>query len=125
MDQFLAYARAKQNNIISLIETLVECESPSDSPEALDRFCALMSDVLAPMAKLRRLPRGHLRAEFSLPGTRKNGRILVLGHSDTVWPLGTIREMPFRREKGRLWGPGVLDMKSGLAFLVFAIVKFA
>jgi glutamate carboxypeptidase len=44
-----------------------------------------------------------------------------LGHSDTVWPMGTLRSMPFRQEKARLWGPGVLDMKSGLAFFVFAI----
>jgi glutamate carboxypeptidase len=38
-----------------------------------------------------------------------------------VWPMGTLRSMPFRQEKGRLWGPGVLDMKSGLAFFVFAM----
>ncbi|MDP9170542.1 MAG: M20 family metallopeptidase, partial [Acidobacteriota bacterium] len=41
--------------------------------------------------------------------------------SDTVWPLGTLQTMPFREAKGRLWGPGVLDMKAGLAFFVFAM----
>ncbi len=45
----------------------------------------------------------------------------MLAHSDTVWPLGTLAQMPFREEQGRLWGPGVLDMKSGIAFFVFAI----
>ncbi len=62
-----------------------------------------------------------MRAEFLLPGAKKSGQILALGHSDTVWPMGTLRSMPFRQEKGRLWGPGVLDMKSGLAFFVFAM----
>ncbi len=45
----------------------------------------------------------------------------MLAHSDTVWPLGTLAQMPFREEQGRLWGPGVLDMKSGIAFFVFAM----
>lgn len=121
MDPLLGYARAKQKNIIALIRQLVECESPSDDSAAIDRFIDLMEDVVAPMAKIRIYPRGHMRAEFSLPGSRKSGRILALGHSDTVWPLGTLRYMPFRQAQGRLWGPGVLDMKSGLAFFVFAL----
>jgi glutamate carboxypeptidase len=121
VDSLLAYARAKQKNIIALIEQLVECESPSDNRDALDRFVSLMEDVVAPMAKIRIYPHGHMSAEFSLPGAKKRGQILALGHSDTVWPMGTLRTMPFRQEKGRLWGPGVLDMKSGLAFFVFAM----
>jgi len=121
VDPFLAYARAKQKDIIALIRLLVECESPSDDSAAIDRFVSLMSDVVAPMAKIRIYPHGHMRAEFTLPGAKKRGQILALGHSDTVWPMGTLDLMPFRQEKGRLWGPGVLDMKSGLAFFVFAI----
>src|ERR1700680_1100212 len=63
----------------------------------------------------------HLRCEFHLPGSNKKGQILALGHSDTVWPLGTLRTMPFRETRGRLWGPGVFDMKAGLAFFIFAM----
>ena len=63
-----------------------------------------------------------MRLEFAARGAKKHGQILVLGHSDTVWPMGTLRNMPFRQEQGRLWGPGVLDMKSGLAFFVFALL---
>jgi glutamate carboxypeptidase len=121
VDPLLAYAQSRQENIVSLIQLLVECESPSDSPEALDRFVSLMSDVVAPMAKIHTYRHGHMRAEFSLPGGKKRGQVLALGHSDTVWPMGTLRTMRFRKEKGRLWGPGVLDMKSGLAFFVFAV----
>ena len=63
----------------------------------------------------------HLQCEFALPGKRKHGQILVLGHSDTVYPMGTLAKMPFREKDGRLWGPGVFDMKGGIAFFVFAM----
>jgi glutamate carboxypeptidase len=121
VDAFLSYARTKQPDIIALIRQMAECESPSDDPAALDRFVSLMSDAIAPLAKIRKYRHGHLRAEFPARGSKKRGQILVLGHSDTVWPMGTLRTMPFRQEQGRLWGPGVLDMKSGLAFFVFAM----
>ncbi|HVY95115.1 MAG TPA: M20 family metallopeptidase, partial [Bryobacteraceae bacterium] len=59
--------------------------------------------------------------EFRLPAKPGLGRILALGHADTVWPIGTLRTMKFRNRDGRLWGPGVLDMKAGLAMFVFAM----
>jgi glutamate carboxypeptidase len=62
-----------------------------------------------------------MRCEFALPGSGKSGQILALGHSDTVWTLGTLASMPFRQARGRLWGPGVLDMKAGIVFFIFAM----
>ena len=125
MDRFLRYALSKQKDIIALIRELVECESPSDDPAAVNRFVDLFASQVADIAKVRTLAGGnfgrHLRCEFELPGARKKGRILALGHSDTVWPVGTLRSMPFRHKGGRLWGPGVFDMKAGLAFFVFAM----
>ena len=125
MNGYLSCAQSKQNCILRLIRKMSECESPSDSPEAVNRFHELVSDVISGVAKVRSLPGGkygnHLRAEFILPGRRKSGQLLVLGHSDTVWPLGTLAKMPVREEGGRLWGPGVLDMKSGIAFFIFAM----
>lgn len=58
---------------------------------------------------------------MKLPGRGKSGQILALGHSDTVWPVGALRSMPFRNHRGRLCGPGVLDMKAGIAFFIFAV----
>ncbi len=55
------------------------------------------------------------------PLTSKRPPVLLLGHFDTVWDLGTLASMPFREADGRLWGPGVLDMKSGIAQMIFAI----
>jgi len=125
MDRFLRYARQKQKDIISLLQELVECESPTDHPASVNRFVDLLAERAKDVARVRTFPGGrfgrHARCEFTLPGTKKSGQILALGHSDTVWTLGTLTSMPFRRSRGRLWGPGVLDMKSGLAFFVFAM----
>ncbi len=56
---------------------------------------------------------------------RRDGRILLLGHLDTVWPLGTLKTMPCRVGDGRLWGPGTLDMKAGVAMALTAIEMLA
>src|SRR5205823_2887262 len=120
----LAYITAHQDPLVALLRQLVECESPSDDPAAVNRFVELVSDTISPMARVRTHSGGkfgrHLVCEMQLPGRKKSGRILALGHADTVWPMGTLRSMPFRAEQGRLRGPGVLDMKAGLAFFIFA-----
>ncbi len=125
MDAFLSQCRKKQKDIIALIREFVECESPSDHAPSVDRFVDLVAAKVAGIAKVKVIPGKpfgrHLRCEFDLPGTKKSGQILALGHSDTVWPLGTLATMPFRENKGRLWGPGVLDMKGGIAFFLFAV----
>jgi glutamate carboxypeptidase len=125
MSQLLEYARSQQAAIVRLIREMVECESPSDNPAAVTRFTELVADRVSGIAEVTRFPGGsfgnHLRLEFALPGGQKNGQILALGHSDTVWPMGTLAGMPFREAEGRLWGPGVLDMKSGVAFFIFAM----
>lgn len=125
VDPLLRYTRQKQNETIALIRALVECESPSDSAASVNRFVDHLAENIRDIGKIRTYPGGqfgrHLRCEFALPGKKKSGQILVLGHSDTVWPLGTLRSMPFRQSRGRLWGPGVFDMKSGLAFFLFAM----
>lgn len=124
MDSLLSYLTSQQPPLVALLREFVECESPSDHPEAVDRFVELVSDTIAPMARVKTYPGGqfgkHLLCEIRLPGKNKSGQILALGHSDTVWPLGTLKSMPFREAEGRLWGPGVLDMKAGIAFFIFA-----
>jgi len=121
MDKFLSYARAQHREVIGLIRRLVECESPSGDTAALTRMADLLVEESTDIAKIRRLRGGHLLMDFALPGARKKGRILGLGHFDTVWPIGALRRMPFRQRQGRLWGPGVLDMKSGVAFFLSAM----
>ncbi len=125
MHSYLRYATDKQRDIISLIQEMVECESPSDSPGEVNRLVDLLVERTRDIAEAKTVDAErfgrHLRLEFKVPGTKKKGQLLGVGHSDTVWPSGTLESMPYREAEGRLWGPGVLDMKSGLAFFIYAV----
>ncbi|MBI3664690.1 MAG: M20 family metallopeptidase [Acidobacteria bacterium] len=124
MDAILSYAQARRDAMVELIRRLVEIESPSDNKAAVDRLGEFLADYLSAVADLRvhraKQVGNHLRVKFRLPGKKKGGQILALGHLDTVWSLGTLERMPFRVADGRLWGPGVFDMKTGIAIVVFA-----
>lgn len=125
-DRFLAYAKKHQPEMETWIQELVECESPSDDAPAVNRFVDLLAAKLDGLAKVKTFPGGkfgrHMRCEFVVPGKKTEAQgILGLGHSDTVYPLGILSSMPFRKAKGRLWGPGTLDMKGGLTLFIFAM----
>jgi glutamate carboxypeptidase len=125
MPSYLPYAAEKQAETVALIRSFVECESPTEDVAAVNHFADLIAEEtrgLATAKFIRSARYGrHLRLEFKLPGRKKEGQILAVGHSDTVWPMGTLASMPFRQADGRLWGPGVLDMKAGLAFFITAM----
>jgi len=126
MMRILDAVRRSQARQVAMLRELVECESPSESAADIGRFNDLFAAKVADVAKVKTVAAGrygrHMIVEFDLPGPRRKARqILALGHSDTVWPLGTLKQMPWREEKGRLWGPGALDMKGGMAQLVFAV----
>ena len=116
---------AGQEELLSLLRVLVECESPSHSKAGVDACVALVEQVCARIGgRMRRHPRKEfgdlLEVRF---GRSRRGEkpVLLLGHLDTVWPVGTLARMPFRLEGGRAWGPGVLDMKAGVAMGLTAV----
>jgi glutamate carboxypeptidase len=123
----LAGVRRREPFLHHLIQQLVRVESPSDSKPAVDQCMELAfehAQRLGGRAKLHR-QRGFgniLEARFG-PKSRAgaSNRILLLGHLDTVWPLGTLDSMPCRIRDGRLWGPGTLDMKAGVAMAFTAL----
>ena len=120
-DPLLVWASRTQPATIQLLRSLVECESPSDSPTDVRRCQSLIADAVTDHADIS-FSGTVMTCKFRLPGKAgKSHRILALGHADTVWPLGTLKTMKFRRTEGRLWGPGILDMKAGLAFFIFAM----
>jgi glutamate carboxypeptidase len=125
MRALLAGARRKQSSLLDLLQKLVRAESPSDDKTAVDACVALAAAHargLDGRVKLHR-QRGFgdlLEARFE-PKSRAARRTLLLGHLDTVWPLGTLKTMPCRLAEGRLWGPGTLDMKAGAAMAFTAI----
>jgi len=117
-----------ESKLISRIGALVEIESPSDVKQAVDRCVDAVVEMAAGASVQVRRHRQHhfgdvleLRYGFSAKGKSVAAPLLLLGHLDTVWPMGTLAAMPVRTEKGRLWGPGVLDMKAGVAMGLTAI----
>jgi glutamate carboxypeptidase len=128
MRALLAGARRKQRSLLDLIQQLVRAESPSDDKAAVDACIALAAAHAHSLGGRVKLHRQHefgdlLEARFGpkTGTTDKASRTLLLGHLDTVWPLGTLKTMPCRLSEGRLWGPGTLDMKAGAAMAFTAI----
>ena len=121
MSFLLRQATEKQEETIQLIQQLAECESPSNDTAATNRLNDLLIEATRGLATARLLKKRHLLLEFKLGAPRNADQVLALGHSDTVWEHGTLKTMPFRRDKERLWGPGVLDMKAGIAFFITAM----
>jgi glutamate carboxypeptidase len=116
----LRYFRRQQTQIVETIQQLVEIESPSDVKAAVDRLGAVLASRFEEIGgKVSFHPAeksgNQLRVDFEASRSGRQKPLLLLGHMDTVYPIGTISKMPCRVAKGRVWGPGVLDMKSGIA----------
>ena len=110
---------------LKTLQKLVEIESPSDDKAAVNRCVEAVSDHAAHLgARIRRHRQKVFGDLLELRFGRANKTqkpIMLLGHLDTVWPLGTLKKMPYRIADGRVWGPGTLDMKAGVAMALSAI----
>lgn len=108
----------------------VECESPTWDAAAVDRMLDLAArDMAAAGASIERIAGrqgfgGCVRARFPHPRRGEPG-ILIAGHMDTVHPVGTLAKLPWRRDGGKCYGPGILDMKSGNYIALEAIRQLA
>ncbi|MDF3060036.1 MAG: family metallo-hydrolase [Microvirga sp.] len=108
----------------------IECESPTYDAAAVNRMMDVAARDLALMgARLERIP-GRMgfgdcvRARFPHPKEDEPG-ILIMGHMDTVHPVGTLAKLPFRREGERCYGPAICDMKGGNYVALEAIRQLA
>lgn len=129
--QLLTAAKQHQSAMLQQLEELVSIESPSDNKAAVDRASQRMASWFEPLGKVR----WHRQKEFGdvlecrfapirsskTASGEQRKPILLLGHLDTVWPMGTLASMPFRITKGRAFGPGVYDMKTGVMMALHAI----
>jgi glutamate carboxypeptidase len=113
-----------EGRLVGRLRELVEVESPSVDKAAVDRA---MEMVAGWAAELGGVVKWHKQKKFGdvleirFGGPAKGGRALVLGHLDTVWPVGTLAKMPWRESEGEIFGPGVLDMKSGVVMALEAV----
>ena len=126
MSSLSKWLRPREAAMTRLLGQFVSAESPSFDKSAVDRFGKIVAAEWrrrgARVTVLRRRERGdHVRAEWNPRGNRARGQVLVLGHLDTVYGLGTLARMPFRVSKGRAYGPGAFDMKGGLVIALSAV----
>ena len=122
----LNYFKERRDQIVSTICELVEIESPSDNKAAVDRLAEVIASKFAQLGGEVRFHRAkdfgnHLQIDFNFGGKSAAKPVLLLGHCDTVYPLGTLASMPCQIVDNKLTGPGVLDMKSGIALMLHAI----
>jgi len=123
--RILDYVNGQSSTLTDLTKKLVDAESPSSHPETHDNVRRVLRLALASVGYDSResgVP-DKPRHVFATPAGRPRGRPsqLLLGHFDTVWPVGTLRERPFVLNGNTIHGPGSFDMKGGLAQIVIAL----
>jgi glutamate carboxypeptidase len=116
----------RQDEMLAMLEQLVEVESPSHNKAAVDRAGALVAgwcEALGGRVKLHRQREygDLLEARFQRQVRSREKPILLLGHLDTVWEMGALARMPWRRDGNHIGGPGVLDMKAGVVMALTAV----
>jgi glutamate carboxypeptidase len=114
----------KRDAMVEMIREFAEIESPSVDKVACDRISEFLAQKFAALGgKVRIHPAekygNNLQVDFT--GQAHAKPVVLLGHFDTVYPIGTLATMPCHVADGRLYGPGVLDMKSGIAMMIYAI----
>jgi glutamate carboxypeptidase len=120
----LAYFTERRDLMVANIRELVEIESPSDNKAAVDQLGDVVAVKMAALGGAVRFHKAsavgnHLQVDFA--GRTPGKSVLLLGHYDTVYPLGTLASMACRVMDGKLTGPGVLDMKSGIGVMLHAL----
>jgi glutamate carboxypeptidase len=119
----------QRERMVETVREFVEIESPSDNKPAADRMAAFLAAKFEKLGGRIKLHQAqgfgdNLQVDFggcSRSQSASREPVLLLGHYDTVYPLGTLAVMPCKTDNGRLHGPGVLDMKSGIALILHAI----
>ena len=123
--EVLTHLRAQQNSMTALLKDLVLMETPSTEPDAQaqirDRLKTEFEEI---DYRVKLIPGrnsgGHVYASAKYLDRRQPAQ-LMLGHCDTVWPIGTLQNMPLVLENDILHGPGVYDMKAGLVEMIYAL----
>ncbi|MCH7745647.1 MAG: M20 family metallopeptidase [Chloroflexi bacterium] len=122
MKEFLSYAQSHTDDIVDTLRQIVELESFSGDKAGVDALSAYIGSRLEDLgARIEVVPQtdfgNHMLADIG----DGPDQVLILCHMDTVWPRGTTQQRPFRVQDGFAYGPGVLDMKAGIAITLHAL----
>lgn len=123
MEEIVRFLKERKVEMVEVLKQLVEMESPSHEKEMVDQLGEKIQSIFTQYVggKMRVIDNAYagnlLRAEFG----EGEEQILLLTHMDTVWPKGTLDQMPFRIEGDKAFGPGTFDMKGGIVQGIFAL----
>jgi len=125
MKSLLGYLQGELRPMLECLRQTVEIESPSNSKPGVDRLANFLAREFrkrgGKVHLLKHPVAGSAVSAKFWAGRLNQKPILLLGHLDTVWEVGTLAQMPFRVRAGRAFGPGILDMKSGIVIGLWAI----
>jgi glutamate carboxypeptidase len=122
MSQILEYLRRRQDAMVRTLGQLVMLESPSDDRTAVNAVGDFLANAFGDLdAEVESLPQTTFGDHLRVTWGEGNGQVLLLGHMDTVWPVGETERRPFLIEGPRGTGPGIFDMKGGLVVGLYAL----
>ena len=124
--EFLRLLKPQLPQMLATLRTFVEAESPSLEKDHAVRCCGIIAEEWRKhgvrVERLAQKERGdHLRITYWPNKARSSGQLLVLGHYDTVYSSGTLRQLPLRVSAGKAYGPGTFDMKAGIVQALYAL----
>jgi glutamate carboxypeptidase len=124
--ELFLYFRQQQDWALKTLQEWVCLESPTSDKEAVNRLVGSIEALAIQNGALtRRISQedagDHLLIEFANSDVAESVPMLFLGHSDTVWPIGQLARMPIKYENGRMYGPGIYDMKAGVLLAVLCL----
>jgi glutamate carboxypeptidase len=124
----LEFLESRRSEMLRLTRALVEAESPSGDLEGSRAVVGLLAEAAGKIEGVKTIERiespgygEHLRLRAFVDAREETGAILLIGHTDTVHPLGSLRERPWREQEGRIYGPGIFDMKANCALALEVI----
>jgi len=119
----MSHFESRREAIIDLIRSFVEIETPSGDPARIGLLAELLARLFREIGARVEIvtTEGGPSVRATIGESDKGETLLIVGHCDTVWPAGTLARKPFRLEDGRLYKPGVFDMKSGIALVIEAL----
>ena len=123
MEDVVKYLQSKNDEMLDMLKTMVEMETPSDNKQLVDYFGKKTEEIVNSFinAKVTSIDNKEYGNQVKIEVGEGEEQILLLGHMDTVWPEGTLEKMPFKIDGDKAYGPGTFDMKGGIVQGVFAL----